>query len=43
MDGKLKLIGARAHNLKKVNVAIPLGMLVCITGALGFGEMTPGA
>ena len=37
---KLKLIGARAHNLKKVNVSIPLGMLVCITGVSGSGKST---
>ncbi len=37
---KLKLIGARAHNLKRVNVAIPLGMLVCITGVSGSGKST---
>jgi excinuclease ABC subunit A len=37
---KLKLLGARAHNLKKVNVAIPLGMLVCITGVSGSGKST---
>ena len=39
-DGKIKLIGARAHNLKKVNVSIPLGMLVCITGVSGSGKST---
>jgi excinuclease ABC subunit A len=37
---KIKLIGARAHNLKKVSVAIPLGMLVCITGVSGSGKST---
>ena len=37
---KIKLIGARAHNLKKVNVAIPLGELVCITGVSGSGKST---
>src|SRR5271157_687580 len=37
---KLKLIGARAHNLKKVTVSIPLGMLVCITGVSGSGKST---
>ncbi len=37
---QIKLIGARAHNLKKVNVAIPLGMLVCITGVSGSGKST---
>ena len=37
---KIKLIGARAHNLKKVNVAIPLGELVCISGVSGSGKST---
>jgi excinuclease ABC subunit A len=37
---KLKVIGAQAHNLKKVNVTIPLGMLVCITGVSGSGKST---
>ena len=37
---KITLVGARAHNLKKVNVAIPLGMLVCITGVSGSGKST---
>ncbi len=37
---KIKIVGARAHNLKKVNVAIPLGMLVCITGVSGSGKST---
>jgi len=37
---KIKIIGARAHNLKKVSVGIPLGMLVCITGVSGSGKST---
>ena len=37
---KIEVIGARAHNLKKINVAIPLGMLVCITGVSGSGKST---
>jgi excinuclease ABC subunit A len=37
---KIQLIGARAHNLKRVNVAIPLGMLVGITGVSGSGKST---
>ncbi|HLI64055.1 MAG TPA: excinuclease ABC subunit UvrA, partial [Terriglobales bacterium] len=36
----IQLIGARAHNLKRINVAIPLGMLVCITGVSGSGKST---
>ena len=37
---KIQLTGARAHNLKRVDVAIPLGMLVCITGVSGSGKST---
>ena len=37
---KLKLVGARAHNLKRVNVDIPLGLLVAITGVSGSGKST---
>jgi excinuclease ABC subunit A len=32
--------GARAHNLKGVDVAIPLGMMVAITGVSGSGKST---
>jgi len=37
---KLILKGARAHNLKGVDVTIPLGMLVAITGVSGSGKST---
>jgi excinuclease ABC subunit A len=37
---KLVVRGARAHNLKKIDVSIPLGMLVCITGVSGSGKST---
>jgi excinuclease ABC subunit A len=37
---QIKLIGARAHNLKKIDVAIPLRMLVAITGVSGSGKST---
>lgn len=36
----LKIKGAAEHNLKKVNVDIPLGNLVCITGVSGSGKST---
>jgi excinuclease ABC subunit A len=36
----IRLKGARAHNLKKVDVTIPLGMLVAITGVSGSGKST---
>ncbi|HEX6804805.1 MAG TPA: excinuclease ABC subunit UvrA [Terriglobales bacterium] len=32
--------GARAHNLKNIDVKIPLGMLVAITGVSGSGKST---
>ncbi len=36
----LELGGARQHNLKNVNVRIPLKRLVCITGVSGSGKST---
>ncbi|MGB9621105.1 MAG: excinuclease ABC subunit UvrA, partial [Brevinematia bacterium] len=36
--GFLKLIGAREHNLKNIDVEIPLGCFVCITGVSGSGK-----
>jgi excinuclease ABC subunit A len=36
----IRLVGARAHNLKKIDVSIPLGMLVAITGVSGSGKST---
>ncbi|KAA0272375.1 MAG: excinuclease ABC subunit UvrA, partial [Chloroflexi bacterium] len=40
-NGKsLKIIGASANNLKNINVDIPLGKLVCITGVSGSGKST---
>ena len=36
----LKIFGARSHNLKNVDVMIPLGMLVAITGVSGSGKST---
>lgn len=40
-NGKhLRLVGARANNLKNLDVEIPLGKLVCITGVSGSGKST---
>ncbi len=37
---KLILKGCREHNLKNINVTIPLGCLVCVTGVSGSGKST---
>ena len=34
----LRVIGAAEHNLKNINVDIPLGKLVCVTGVSGSGK-----
>ncbi|HEX6329681.1 MAG TPA: excinuclease ABC subunit UvrA [Actinomycetota bacterium] len=39
-DAWLKLLGAREHNLKNVDLQIPLGLLVCVTGVSGSGKST---
>lgn len=40
-NGKhLRIVGARANNLKNLTVDIPLGKLVCITGVSGSGKST---
>jgi excinuclease ABC subunit A len=36
----LKLTGARIHNLRGVDIDIPLGLLVCVTGVSGSGKST---
>jgi excinuclease ABC subunit A len=37
---KIKIKGAEEHNLKKVNVEIPLRRFVCLTGVSGSGKST---
>ena len=37
---KLKIVGASEHNLKNLNVDIPLGRFVCLTGVSGSGKST---
>src|SRR5262249_41235593 len=37
---EIRIIGARAHNLKNVDLSVPLGMLVAITGVSGSGKST---
>ncbi len=35
---KLKIRGAKFHNLKNIDVEIPLGVVVCVTGVSGSGK-----
>jgi excinuclease ABC subunit A len=37
---QIKILGARAHNLKDIDLNIPLGILVAITGVSGSGKST---
>jgi excinuclease ABC subunit A len=37
---KLRVLGAAEHNLKDVDVEIPLGLLTCVTGVSGSGKST---
>jgi excinuclease ABC subunit A len=39
-DGALAVRGAREHNLKDVDVEIPLGVFCCVTGVSGSGKST---
>jgi len=36
----LKIIGAAEHNFKGIDVSIPLGLFVCVTGVSGSGKST---
>jgi excinuclease ABC subunit A len=38
--GWLEVLGAAQHNLKGIDVRIPLGRLVCVTGVSGSGKST---
>lgn len=38
MSEKIKVFGARVHNLKNINVEIPKNKLVVITGLSGSGK-----
>ena len=37
---RLRVRGARQHNLKSIDVDIPLGLLVCVAGVSGSGKST---
>ncbi len=36
----IEILGAAEHNLKEIDVAIPLGLLTCVTGVSGSGKST---
>ena len=38
--GFLKIVGAKEHNLKEIDVPIPLGVFVVVTGVSGSGKST---
>lgn len=38
--GFIKIVGAEAYNLKNIDVEIPLGVFVCVTGVAGSGKST---
>jgi excinuclease ABC subunit A len=40
-DGRvLTIVGAREHNLKNIEVEVPLGIFTCVTGVSGSGKST---
>ncbi|WP_018989234.1 excinuclease ABC subunit UvrA [Aromatoleum toluclasticum] len=39
-DPVLRLVGACEHNLRSLDIAIPLGKLVCVSGVSGSGKST---
>ena len=38
--GELRVVGAEENNLKKVDVAFPIGIFTCVTGVSGSGKST---
>jgi excinuclease ABC subunit A len=36
----IKILGAREHNLKNIDVEVPLGVFTCVTGVSGSGKST---
>jgi excinuclease ABC subunit A len=36
----IRIVGARQHNLKKIDVDLPLGVFTCVTGVSGSGKST---
>ena len=40
LKGELRIRGARANNLKEIDVSVPLGVLTAVTGVSGSGKST---
>src|SRR5207249_12232031 len=36
----IRIVGARQHNLKNIDVDLPLGVFTCLTGVSGSGKST---
>ncbi|HQP10188.1 MAG TPA: ATP-binding cassette domain-containing protein, partial [Candidatus Omnitrophota bacterium] len=39
-DKQLRILGAQEHNLKNIDVTVPLGTFTCVTGVSGSGKST---
>lgn len=39
-EGELEIVGAKENNLRNIDVKIPLGKMVCVTGVSGSGKST---
>src|SRR5207237_1169558 len=39
-SGYVEIVGASQHNLRDIDVRVPLGVLVCVTGVSGSGKST---
>ncbi len=39
-SGYIEIVGATQHNLRDINVNVPLGVLTCVTGVSGSGKST---
>jgi excinuclease ABC subunit A len=37
---RIRVLGASEHNLKEIDIDVPLGMLACVTGVSGSGKST---
>ncbi len=39
-NNQIKIIGAKEHNLKNINITLPLGTFICVAGVSGSGKST---